>query len=253
MPSSESFSTFVVATSAATSMAATDLFTIIASPGSTPVTKKITFVNAQRRLIVPISASGTTTLSGSDFGKTFMFTNATAATIIIPAASSTYSGMSMDIISWGAGPTTLSLQSGNWWNEAKVGTYFVMDQKTTIWCDGTYWYASPLNVGILPQIIVNNGGALSTSGWGSSGPPDSKFSIQTYVPLSARGAYGGLYCTTGHTIYVSNRSDGYGYCVGYATGSSFWSLPILTPGYLWYITDETSAFSNAISVCGFSY
>lgn len=184
---------------------------------------------------------------------TVLINPATAVVVTVPAPSSTYNGVRIKLVPYGTGAYTITLTitgGTNWWNATLTTASVVLGQTAEIWCDGSYWYISPLDVCILPEAVVTNGDATVSAGWNVG---NSLVDLSTYVPKQARGVWGGFYTNTTHTIYVSPKATGYGYVAAYGRAASTYRFALYTPQTIWYVTDESSAFSNAISVAGYYY
>jgi hypothetical protein len=133
--------------------------------------------------------------------QTVAITVATAKTGTVPAASAAYSGVWIDLVSLGEGVVTLTLASGNWWNSASIGGSFALGRKCRIWCDGTYWYASPLKVKLAYSAFnLVSGGTSAT--WASTKTAMNAIG----VPLFAKKVSGILYTSGAWTLFVSSNA-----------------------------------------------
>jgi hypothetical protein len=166
-----------------------------------------------------------------DLGYAFSTVNITSTAAIAincGVASNFPTGTWIDFVAVGGANTiTLSGIINNWWNSASIGTSFVMGRKCRIWSDGTYWYASPINIGI--ALSANNAlNNTSQTSWTS-------LSIASFVPAFARSITGYFLGSSTYQAWISNTSAGYNaISAGNGQAVSFVDYAILTPQTIWY-------------------
>jgi hypothetical protein len=194
------------------------------------------------------------TIQSGDANSTVQMSCNTAACILsFPTASTFFTSpvtiTSFHVFSTGSYPVLLKLPSSTYWWNTPSGfnlNSVVMGPMTNVWTDGTYWYASPLDVPISPATYAISSGA----GWVST-------DIHTAVPYAAKRIWGYLALAGLSTLQVAPVSSGVGtQTASIASGlgqiamDAPFSMPVLTPGTIW---GQATTLNGNIVISGFGF
>lgn len=182
------------------------------------------------------------TIQAADMNQMIALTCATTKTLTIPAAAAGYKGAWLEVYSLGAGIIVLTLASGNWWNTALAGASIALGPKTKIWCDGSYWYASPATVLIAPATFN-----ITEDSW-------TLIDISASVPLTAKRIWGIISTGVAGATNIGGASSTNGYIAVQASAGNTvtapFALDIYTPGTVW---GNKSTANGSILITGFGF